>query len=135
MFSAIVRHNVIRRFVKNVSKKPPPQYTQRKTQVSDLITQMMANNKTIETTTDWSAIRDKMLTINNHITQTNVDLLTMNHCLKINDYWLGKSYLEFLQKNGYNTNLATIGKFLRLFYYSNLNSDVSESEEDSIIAM
>lgn len=132
MFSAIVRRTIIRTFAKAVPKKTPA-YVNRKVIASD-ITQLL-KEKPVASATDWKNIRNEVLKKSDYVTEKNVDLLTMECCLSICDYSLGKSYLDFMQQIGIPPNLAVIGKFLRLFYYSKLNSEISKEEEDTVLNM
>lgn len=133
MISAIVKNAFTRTFTKVVPKKPVV-YVNKKVRVGDFIEQVMSH-KTIQSATDWRTVRNEALEASEHITEKNVDLLTMDYCLENSNYSLGKSYLEFLRENELKPNLATTGKFLRLFYYAKLNSEIGNEEDEGILSM
>lgn len=133
MISAFIKHTLTRTFAQNIPKKKPV-HQQSKVLVSDIIGQIISN-KTIQSPADWSTVRNEMLNSSEYVSEKNIDLLTLNHCLKVCDYSLGKKYLEFLQQNDLEANLATTGRFLRLFYYAKLNNKISDKDEEDILSM
>lgn len=78
---------------------------------------------------DWQKIRKQVLEIGKPFTPVNMDYVIMSYCNVNNDLSLGKSYLNFLQSNNIDPNLATLGQYLKLYYgvnkfnTSNLNND------------
>lgn len=113
----------------SVARKRVPQV-----RVSDLIAEVMRDKK-FENSKDWKAVRDEVLKTSVHITENNVDVFTMDYFLNSSDYSLGKSYFDFLKENNLKPNLATVGKYLRLFYSAKKDSSISSNEEDYILHM
>lgn len=113
-------------------RKLSKHYKNIKIAASDIISNTL-NSQEIKQVQDWKTVREQMVKADGPLTESNVDLLTMEHCFNTSNYSLGKSYYTFLLKNGLKPNLATIGKYLRLFYYA--QKDINFEDEDEILAM
>lgn len=86
---------------------------------------------------DWQKIRKQVLEIGKPFTPVNMDYVIMSYCCLKNDLSLGKSYINFLQKNDINPNLATLGQYLRLYYAVNKfnSSNLNNDDENYILSL
>lgn len=123
----------MKRNVHTVRKRIAPQVHQR-IRVGDLIDTVVRDTK-FENAKDWNVIRDQILNASEHVSRNNVDMLTMDYFLKARNYSLGKSYFDFLRQSSFKPNLATTGKYLRLFYFAKKDERISNDEETEILSM
>lgn len=99
---------------------------------ADVLPSIISDRK-IATVEDWKAIRDELFKSGKPITSVNIDTLILNFCIREANYTLAYSYFDFLKKEQLKPNLATIGKYFKIFYLTNYNKVVDENEELNII--
>lgn len=67
---------------------------------------------------EWKIIRQEFLN-DNKITENSVDAVILGHCISKNNYSLGSSYINFLNKENIKFTLAASGKYFKLLYFIN----------------
>lgn len=83
----------------------------------------------------WQSIRKQMLEIGRPFTPVNMDYIIMSYCGLKNDLQLGKNYINFLQNNYIEPNLATIGQYLKLHYTANRFNTSNLNDDDEILSL
>lgn len=63
---------------------------------------------------EWQDVIGLTAQVNPALTEKSCDALMMLQCLRRNSWPLGKSYMEFLERQGREPNLATLSSYLQL---------------------
>ena len=82
---------------------------------------------------EWNVIRQTALESGRQINLVNVDASILGFCLgEKADLQMGKSYVNFLEKEGIDINLATMGKLLKMYVSSAKNNALNDEEQTEV---
>ena len=79
---------------------------------------------------EWEETIELMSHVNSSISARSCDAITMKRCLREENYSLATSYMEHLQRQGCEPNLATLGNYLQL-----CGKQVDQCGEDQVLEL
>lgn len=82
---------------------------------------------------EWQELQNNLISKYKHITNSNVDAIILGLCGSIEQLPLAKNYVHYLHKCGFEPNLATIGRLLRIYntsYHKKGGNDASLTPEE-----
>lgn len=104
------------------------------TKSDEVFSEFIAENS-IKAKSDWKRIREELMKNSRQITPLNIDSMAINYCLTKKLYKEAVSYMDFINEENIKPNLATIGKYFRLFYYLYLENLLTKQQEDMILSL
>ena len=82
---------------------------------------------------EWQELQNNLISKYKHISNSNVDAIILGLCGSIEQLPLAKNYVHYLRKCGFEPNLATIGRLLRIYntsYHKKGGNDASLTPEE-----
>lgn len=93
----------------------------------------MKNNA--PTALEWLKIKESVLTKGKFITPITFDATVLGFCVSHKNYQAAKNFIQFIQNNNEQLNIAATGKFMKLYYVCNEISGENKSDEELILSM
>lgn len=106
---------------------------------TNILSNFLQKNRSL-TIDEWTEIRSNLLkTTRSGITDYNIDAIILGQCMPNGQINVAKSYMSFLRSTNRNANLATIGRYLKLFYLAGIkgegNYSITDADKKEIIDM
>lgn len=81
---------------------------------------------------EWQKLRLNILSSERSISPINIDATIIGYCVPNGHLDLAQSYFHFLKQSNIQPNLATLGKYLKLFYNISRTRPLTEMEKAEI---
>lgn len=108
-------------------------YVPRTSIQEEILTEAVKNNA--PTAAEWLKIKNSVLTNGRLITPITFNANVLGFCVVHKNYQAAKNFLEFIQNNNEQLNLAATGKFMKLYYVCNEISSEYKCDEELILSM
>lgn len=88
--------------------------------------------RTLEAKTNWKEIREDLLNQSKNITSVNIDAMTLHYCISHKYFNAAFDYINHLKEENIKLNLATLGKYFRLFYELHCEGNLTQEQKQFI---
>lgn len=89
-------------------------------------------NEIIKANVDWKEVRQKLVDGVSFINDKNVDAIALQFMLGEKNLEVARSYMKFLDNE---VNLATLGKYFKLFYVVRDGKKLDKTDEEHILSL
>lgn len=90
------------------------------------------NNRNLGPETNWKDVREDILKESRNITPINIDAMMLNYYTTKKMYDVAFKYLNYLKEDNIKLNLATIGKYFKLFYELYREGKLTQEQKEVI---
>lgn len=84
---------------------------------------------------EWTNLRERILESHKFINKVNIDATILGLCNKYGGLEVGRTYIQYLNDQKHNLNVAVLGKYLRLFAIPEGEKCLPEDQENEILGL
>lgn len=92
-------------------------------------------NFNLQTIPKWDKLKVDALKEGYSITNVNIDAKIISMCIAHKNLEAAKSFMQHLYEKNQIPNIATLGKFLRLFYVCHEEKGLGKKDEKNVLNM